>query len=228
MTGPVYANNGGISGTTGSSLVPSLPSGTSIGDLLVLEVEYGIASAAPSPPSGWTTILSKYFSGKTDAWGVFYQVFAGGGAPTITGGTYITAVISRFTGANTSTPIGAVGTYSSGTTSTITSSALNTTANNSLVALALLTPRPEQDSQRHRVGRRPLIYTPAHIIPNWRWSRKQSRQAEVHPVRPQARTAIIMAADFRGSPFNLKFSRRRLPSRSQARPSRALADQSRR
>ena len=135
-----YVNNGGIGCTSSSSYTPGMPSSVSIGDLLILQVEVGLSSAIVPTPSGWTAILNQYNAAKTNSFAVFYQVYAGGGAPSVTGGTYIAATISRYTGANTTTPIGAVGTYSSGSTTTVTTTALTTTANNSLVGLAFVAP----------------------------------------------------------------------------------------
>jgi len=140
MSTPIYVNNGGVGVTTGSSYTPGLPSGVSVGDLLILEVVLGISGAVVPTPSGWTPIMNQYYALRTNSFAVFYQVYAGGSAPTITGGTYIAAVISRFTGARTTTPIGAIGTFNTGQTPTITSSGLTTTAANSLVALACIIP----------------------------------------------------------------------------------------
>jgi hypothetical protein len=137
-SGPVYSSKGSAVVGAASVSVP-LPATVSTGDLLILEVlTTGVAGTVPVP-SGWTQIVNEYVSGYTLATAVFYQKYAGGGAPTVNpGGTNVAGVISRVTGSAAS-PIGAVGSITqNASTTTIISNGITTSASNSLVYLALM------------------------------------------------------------------------------------------
>lgn len=140
-TNVAFANVGTLAlNGSGSSVSVPLPASTRTGDLLILTAHGYRASGYFSTPSGWTSIGNA--SGSGSSWAgymsYFYQIYAGGGAPTISGSGIATAgIIARFTGANTSTPIGAIGTISVGSASPVTTASITTTANNSLAFLAM-------------------------------------------------------------------------------------------
>jgi len=136
-----YANVGSLAvNGSGSSVSVSLPSSTGTNDLLILTAVGYRASSNFSTPSGWTLIGNT--NGCGSSWcnyvSVFYQKYAGGGAPTISGSGVVTAgIIARVTGANLTTPIGAVGSFSLGSSAPVTTTGVTTTANNSLVMLSM-------------------------------------------------------------------------------------------
>jgi len=122
----------------GASLTPALPASLAAGDLMLMQIAATANKASTfNIPAGWNKI-SFTDSATSNSLALYWRVFvAGDSAPTVTwtGNTSATGVISRFTGNDTSSPIGAVGTVTAGASSTHTSTALTTTRNNSLVVL---------------------------------------------------------------------------------------------
>lgn len=129
----------GASSTTSFSL--STPSGISVGDLKIAFIN-GYATGSISQTGGtgtWTKLRElEYDASFGNNISVFYKVHESSDTdPTFSWGfsSYAYGFIARVTGASTTSPIGAIGTDSTGTGNPHTSTALTTTGDNSVVIL---------------------------------------------------------------------------------------------
>lgn len=142
-----YVNKGAWDSGNGA-ITPGIPSGYTVGNLLLLLVES--ANEAIGTPSGWNEVSSSPQGTGTpaQAGGVRLAVFwriatAGQSAPTIADtGNHTTGIIFEFSGANTSNPIYSIagGVITPGN-STITFPSVSTRAANDMVALCLANDR---------------------------------------------------------------------------------------
>ena len=116
-----YVNGGGLAGLTSGNVsitphLPSAPTPTAVGDLLVAAV-WVQAAVTIVPPSGWAEIAH---SSTVDGTAGFFSKVATGsdGNPTFnwTGAQLAQACVFRFVGADHLSPIGAVGTIARGVT----------------------------------------------------------------------------------------------------------------
>jgi hypothetical protein len=136
---PVAIKNVGsaiYAGSTVTSITASLPSFVA-GDLMLLQVRASGASGTltTSTPSGWTPIyINNSIGVRVSA--LFYRVMqAGDTNPSFSFNMNVSASVVgfSFSGVNTSSPIGAIGTVNSGTLNPATCSGITTTELNSLV-----------------------------------------------------------------------------------------------
>lgn len=138
---PIFRAVGNTSGfyNGASWTAPSLPSGTTAGDMLILTIDTSANSAVSTPtPSGWTLIASVgTITSGTKAFGVYYRIATGSGdAPTIgwdSNGTYAKSVVTGFTG-GTGIEASSLTNYATGTAQTnLPYSTLTTLGANRLV-----------------------------------------------------------------------------------------------
>lgn len=135
MAGPIYRSNGGRSQSAGAtSIAPALPAVDGATGILICEVQSANNAVHSTATGGWSK-LGQTNSGANFTASIFYAA-EGAGAPTITwaGSVACAAQIFYFSDPqNTVDPALGANSVSSGTGTTHTSTAVNTTRDNSLM-----------------------------------------------------------------------------------------------
>lgn len=136
MAGPVYSNNSGnpvFSGT--NSVIVSVPSGVSNGDLMIAEIWETTQTAAAPTCAGWTQFFT--LAGSDHQLYLFYRDASSEPANytfTSTNATSTTGWIHHITGATSGNPVNAIGSgNTSSGASSILASAITTTVANTLL-----------------------------------------------------------------------------------------------
>jgi len=136
---PVFQSESNIKSGSATSLTLNKPTGVANGDLLILGISYANPTDTMTPPTGFTAI-GNYNSGGTASSDVAEYLYwkNASSEPTsygisFSGATVCEAFMWRVTGADPTSPIGAVS-NASGTGTTVTASSVTTTATNALLA----------------------------------------------------------------------------------------------
>lgn len=137
MAAPAYVSTGTKTTGSGTSAAPALPTAPSAGDLLIVVIARNNNGARGADPAGWNHI-STVSNGTQITISRYWRIYqAGASAATFswTGSTAYQAVVHRFSGADQTSPIGAIGTAFADTDNVAASNALTTTRADSLVLL---------------------------------------------------------------------------------------------
>jgi hypothetical protein len=131
---PSYVNNGGLTVAT-SVHTGTLPSSRVNNNLLLFYFKVRSTTNDPTLSAGWTLLDSFGYGGSTHRYGVAYCLVTGSeAAPTLTwaGGGTCLSLIAQYSGVDQTTPVVAGSKNGASTGTTITTSAITSSKNQSL------------------------------------------------------------------------------------------------
>ncbi len=134
ITYPAFVNAGTLA-QSGSVHTGNLPGSRVNGNLLVLYFKSRNTANNPTVSAGWTQLDTFGFGGASQRFGVYYCFITGSeAAPTVTcaGGSAIVSEIIQYSNVNATTPVVAGSKNGAATGTTISTTAINSSANGSL------------------------------------------------------------------------------------------------